>query len=266
MATLRERLSADTTIPPLPALVAAGTPEEWLRRRPDIREAERRLAAATADVGIQVADYFPRVELLGSFGWTGGSRADLGSAAAERWSWGPSLTWRFLDLGRVRQRVRAASARAEGALAAYHETVLRALEETENALAGFRSANQTTAELAAAVAAAGETARLARLRHDAGMTDAGRPRRRTQPARPEDRHVGPGTACQRCGTVQSAGRESLERRASPLVHRQEAGDGRDVTASAPARCARRSASVRHDGRRQHELRARPGVTSGLRSV
>jgi multidrug efflux system outer membrane protein len=171
MATLREHLSAEATIPPLPTLVAAGTPEEWLRRRPDIREAERRLAAATADVGIQVADYFPRVELLGSFGWTGGSRADLGSAAAERWSWGPSLTWRFLDLGRVRQRVRAASARAEGALAAYHETVLRALEETENALAGFRSANQTTAELAAAVAAAGETARLARLRHDAGVTD-----------------------------------------------------------------------------------------------
>ncbi|MBM5812905.1 MAG: efflux transporter outer membrane subunit [Gammaproteobacteria bacterium] len=171
VAALRERLAADATLPVLPALATTGTPAEWLRRRPDIREAERRLAAATADIGVQVADYFPHVELLGSFGWTAGTRRELGSETAERWSYGPTLTWRFLDLGRVRQRVRAASARADGALAAYHDTVLRALEETENALAGFRTAHQAAAELERAVTAAVEAARLARLRFDAGVTD-----------------------------------------------------------------------------------------------
>lgn len=171
VATLRERLAPETALPTLPALVATGTPAEWLRRRLDIREAEHRLAAATADIGAQVADYFPHVELLGSFGWTAGARGELGTEAAERWSYGPSLTWRFLDVGRVRQRVRAASARADGALAAYRDTVLRALEEAENALAGFRAANQAAAELERALTAAREANRLARLRFDAGVTD-----------------------------------------------------------------------------------------------
>ncbi len=169
--TLRAHLAPATTIPELPELVATGTPEHWLKRRPDIRAAERQLAAATADVGVEIAEYFPKLELLGDFGWTAQSRDQIGDAASERWRYGPSLSWSFLNFGRVRQNVKAAEARADGAVARYQETVLRALEETENALAGFRASNQAEDELRAAAAAAGEAARLARLRYDVGASD-----------------------------------------------------------------------------------------------
>ncbi|HEY5558430.1 MAG TPA: efflux transporter outer membrane subunit [Steroidobacteraceae bacterium] len=168
---LRARLSEETTIPELPALVAAGTPDQWMKRRPDIREAERRLAAATSDVGVEIAQYFPKLELLGEFGWTASSRELLGEPETERWRYGPSISWSFLNIGRVRQNVKAAEARRDGAIAAYQETVLRALEETENALAGFRAANQSEDELRAAAAAAAEAAKLSRMRYDVGASD-----------------------------------------------------------------------------------------------
>lgn len=171
VATLRLQLASTTTIPDLPNLVATGTPEQWLKRRPDIRAAERQLAAATADVGVEIAEYFPKLELLGSFGWTAGTRHELGDSATERWRYGPSLSWSFLNFGRVRQNIKAAEARADGAVARYQETVLRALEETENALAGFRAANQTEDELRAAAAAAAEAARLSQMRYDVGASD-----------------------------------------------------------------------------------------------
>jgi multidrug efflux system outer membrane protein len=172
VARLREQLDPDATLPDLPVMVTVGTPEDWIKRRPDVRAAERRLAAAFADVGTQTAEYFPKLNLLGSFGWTAQSFGELGSDSAQRWSWGPSLSWSFLDFGRVRQRVRAASARADGAEAAFEESILRALEETENALASYRAANRAAIELGEAARSAGEAARLARIRFDAGEDDA----------------------------------------------------------------------------------------------
>jgi multidrug efflux system outer membrane protein len=171
IATLREQLAPATAMPELPALVATGTPEDWLKRRPDIRAAERLLAASYSDVGDEIAEYFPKVTLLGSFGWTAASTSQIGEPEAERWYYGPSITWSFLDFGRVRQRVKAAEARRDGAIAAYQETVLTALEETENALAGFRAANQSEHELRLGAAAAGDAARLAHLRYEAGASD-----------------------------------------------------------------------------------------------
>lgn len=171
VATLRDTLSTGTTMPELPLLVATGTPEQWLRRRPDIRAAEQELAAATADVGVEISDYFPKINLLGSFGWTARSRELLGDPTAERWRYGPSITWSFLDFGRVTQYVKASQARREGAIARYQETVLKALEETENALAGFRASNRAEDELRAGAAAASEAARLARMRYDVGAND-----------------------------------------------------------------------------------------------
>ena len=171
IATLREHLSPATPLPALPELVATGTPEDWLKRRPDIRAAERLLAASYSDVGDEVAEFFPKVTLLGSFGWTSEDRDLIGEDSTERWFYGPSITWSFLDFGRVHQRVKAAEARRDGAIAAYQETVLTALEETENALAGFRAANQSEHELALGAAAAAEAARLARKRYDVGASD-----------------------------------------------------------------------------------------------
>ncbi len=172
VATVREQVGETSTFPELPTLVTAGTPEAWLQRRPDIIAAERRLAAARNDVGEEIAQFFPKLILNGAFGWTGQTASVLGDRDAERWQGGPSLTWRFLDIGRVRQNVKAAEARADGSVAAYRETVLRALEETENALAGYRASNRAAVELGNAADAAGEASRLSRLRFEAGADDA----------------------------------------------------------------------------------------------
>jgi outer membrane protein, multidrug efflux system len=169
--TLRANTSPATKIPEMPEIVATGTPEEWMRRRPDIRSAERELAATFADVGDEVAEYFPKVTLLGGFGWTSSDREGIGEPENERWFYGPAITWSFLDFGRVRQRVKAAEARRDGAIAVYQETVLTALEETENALAGFRAANQAEDELRLGLEASTEAARLARLRYEVGAGD-----------------------------------------------------------------------------------------------
>lgn len=172
VAAVRELVDAEAGLPELPPLVAVGTPQDWLKRRPDVREAERRLAAAYADVGTEVAEYFPKLTLLGGFGWTAQSFGELGEDTSERWNWGPSISWNILDFGRTRQRVQAAEARADGADALFRETLLLALEETENALAGYRAANRSAHDLRVAAEAAGEAAKLARLRFEAGSDDA----------------------------------------------------------------------------------------------
>jgi multidrug efflux system outer membrane protein len=171
ITSLREVLGAPAPLPAMPVLVDIGTPEDWLRRRPDVQQAERELAASTARVGVAVSEFFPRLTLLGAGGWTAQSFGELGEEVAERWNFGPSLSWSFLDFGSVRKRVLAAEARAEGALAAYDETVLRALEETENALAGYRAANRSAGALELAVERGGDALNLAELRFDAGAAD-----------------------------------------------------------------------------------------------
>lgn len=168
---LRPMLVDSDELPRLPELATVGTPAEWLERRPDVRAAERRLAAATSDVGYEKAQYFPILELLGGGGWTATRLSDLGSSGSERWRFGPALSWRFLDFGRVKQNVAAAEARVDGAIAAYRESVLRALEDTENALAGLRAANQTAVETRAALEAADEASRLSLLRFEAGVSN-----------------------------------------------------------------------------------------------
>ncbi len=171
VAALRQQLAPTRELPALPAMVSVGTPEEWLARRPDVREADRRLAAEVSRIGVQTAEFYPKLTLLGDFGATAQSFGDLGDSAAERWSFGPSLTWSFLDFGRVRQRVLAQQARADGAIAAYQETWLKALEETENALAGYRAANESAAALEYAVSESRKASELARMRFDAGASD-----------------------------------------------------------------------------------------------
>ena len=171
IAALRGMLGEPRPLPPMPSLVAVGTPADWLRRRPDVRQAEQQLISATARVGIDAADYLPNLTLLGGFGWTGQLAKDIGASDARRWNYGPSLQWSFLDVGRVRQRVRAGKARVAGALAAYDATVLLALEETENGLAGYRAGNQVAVALAGATAAAREATTVAKARFDAGAID-----------------------------------------------------------------------------------------------
>jgi multidrug efflux system outer membrane protein len=152
-------------------LVALGQPADLLRRRPDIRVAERSLAAATARVGVATADLFPRVTLLGSIGLQAGSFLNIGTGGSDTFSIGPNIFWAAFDLGRVRARIQAADARTEAALAQYEQQVLLALEETENSLVDFNRQQVRRNFLRTAARASERAAALARLRYQTGVTD-----------------------------------------------------------------------------------------------
>ena len=168
VSELRDSLSVPSSRESLPALLTVGTPDEWLSRRPDVLAAERRLAAATADIGVQKAEYFPKINLTGEFGWIGPDAGSIGDSNAERWQFAPTISWRILDFGRVRQRVKAAEARLDGALVGYESAWVLALEETENALAQYDATTRRVAALEQAVVSGNRAAELARLRYDAG--------------------------------------------------------------------------------------------------
>jgi multidrug efflux system outer membrane protein len=164
-------LAPPSPLDKLPALVAIGRPEDLLRRRPDIREAERHLAAATARIGVATADLFPRISFGGSLGVDGKSVSGLFKSGGSRYAFGPSITWEALNLGSVAARIRAAGARADAELARYEETVLVALEETENALVTFGRARARRDALVEGVRASERAAALAEARYQGGADD-----------------------------------------------------------------------------------------------
>lgn len=169
-AELRRELAEQRSLPSLPTVVALGEPSDWLRRRPDLREAEARLAEAVARIGVETANLYPRLTLTGSFGGTAQAAGDVFDGDSERWRIGPSWSWQILDYGRVRQLIRASEARAEGALAVFEERVLIAIDELESALAAYRGARRTIDALTLALAEAQEVERLAQVRFDAGAS------------------------------------------------------------------------------------------------
>ncbi len=133
-------LNADLTPRTYPAIAKAlpiGNPGELLQRRPDVRSAERRLAASTERQGVAVASLFPQVSVSGFLGFVAGRGSVFFTGDSRAWSVSPGLSWSAFDLGRARARVRGSSAATEESLAFYEETVLRALEETEDALANY---------------------------------------------------------------------------------------------------------------------------------
>jgi multidrug efflux system outer membrane protein len=168
---LAPELSASQPMPTLPALNAIGGPETLLRRRPDVRIAERNLAAATARIGVAVADLFPRITFLGSAGYDSPSGRDVGSSASQRYSWGPSISWAALDLGRVRARIHVAHAETDIAFAAYEAAVLNALEDTENSLVNYGESQRREVTLERAATESTTAARLARQRFEGGLSD-----------------------------------------------------------------------------------------------
>ena len=151
--------------------LATGTPQALLERRPDIRVAERQLAAATAAIGVARADMFPRISMVGLLGFTSNRLSNLLQADSRSSSLGASLSWTAFDFGRVRSRIGASEARALQALLVYEQTVQLALEETESALAQYTRNAQQTDKLTSAARYAEEAARLSRLRFEAGAAD-----------------------------------------------------------------------------------------------
>ena len=130
-------LSPSMPVPPAPPGVPIGLPSDLLRRRPDVRQAERQLAAETARIGVAKSDWFPKLSLTGDVGSESVTLAQPFKPGSLFWSLGPSLQWRALDFGRVRAEVRTQTAVQEAALATYEKTVLTSLQEAENALVAY---------------------------------------------------------------------------------------------------------------------------------
>jgi len=168
---LVEQLSPSAPLPKEPGIVAIGHPAELLRRRPDIRVAERQLAAATARIGVATADFFPRVTFVGNISLEAMTLSGMAAPGSESYTVGPKISWPALDLGRVYARLKAADAHAEASLAYYEQTVLNALEETENALVGYGEQRRRRELLASAAEASAEAHRLALLRYQEGISD-----------------------------------------------------------------------------------------------
>ncbi|HEY6281376.1 MAG TPA: efflux transporter outer membrane subunit [Burkholderiales bacterium] len=153
-------------------LIVIGKPEELLRRRPDIRVAERNLAATTALIGVATADLFPRVTFRGLASLEGNTFSGLGDSGSGTYLFGPVIRWEAVfNYGRVKARILAADARAEANLALYEKTVLTALEETENALVEFTRERARRDYLRAAVEASEKASSLAQQRFQEGATD-----------------------------------------------------------------------------------------------
>lgn len=166
-----DALLAPREAPAFAKALPIGDTTEVLRQRPDVRAAERRLAAATARVGVATADLFPRVSLRGFIGFLSGGWGNLVNGDNRAWSVTPSISWAALDMGSVRARLRASEAQADGVTAQYEKTVLAALEDTENALLSYaKRQTQLKLRLEQSVAAR-RAAELAEVRYRAGSSD-----------------------------------------------------------------------------------------------
>lgn len=166
---LKPLLAAPRPIPTGPQTVGAGIPANVLRQRPDVRAAERNLAAATAQIGVAQAQLFPALNISGSLGT---SAAGLGGLLESiTGSLFAGLTQAIFNGGRLNAQVRSSRAAAEGALAAYKQTVLTALEDIENALVALQAAQERERQFAIAYDAANASAILARSQYRSGLTD-----------------------------------------------------------------------------------------------
>lgn len=168
---LNELLQPTRDLPLLPELAAVGDPAGLLRRRPDIRIAERQLAQSTALVGVAVGDLFPKVTFTGNFTYSAPEVGSFGDAASRGYLIGPSISWAAFDLGRVQARIAASRARSDVALATYEQAVLRALEETEDALVTHARTRDSLKDASAAADASRTAAQIARARYEGGMVD-----------------------------------------------------------------------------------------------
>ncbi|GBQ83992.1 secretion system type I outer membrane efflux pump lipoprotein NodT [Gluconacetobacter johannae DSM 13595] len=168
-AALAGELLKDTDIPPVPPRVPAGLPSELARRRPDIRQAEAQLHAATAQVGEAVAEFYPRVTIDAGFGFQSLSFRDLGFWNARAWNVGPSITLPIFQGGRLRGQLELRKAAQQEAAISYRRTVLGAWHEVDNALTAYRDEQARHDSLARQVAADGRSLDLARDQYRHGM-------------------------------------------------------------------------------------------------
>lgn len=167
-ADFPREVAACQTAPAVARPIPVGDGASLLARRPDVRQAERELAAATARVGVATASLYPSVSLGGSVGTSATSLSGLASSDSFRFSVGPLISFSLTNLFVGRARIAQAEAGAEGALAKFEGSWLKALEETESALTRYARELDRREALRRARAQSAESARIARLRYQAG--------------------------------------------------------------------------------------------------
>jgi multidrug efflux system outer membrane protein len=170
-AALVRELSPTLAIPVAPPSVPVGIPSDLLRRRPDIRSAEAGIHSATAQIGVATADLFPKFFLSGSGGYQATKFSSWFEPASLFWSLGPSASWPVFDMGRIRSNIEVQKALAEQSVIVYRQTVLAALQETENALIASAKEQEHRKALVDAVAANRKAVDLALKLYTEGQTD-----------------------------------------------------------------------------------------------
>ena len=166
---LRELLKEPKAVPVAPADVAVGVPADSLRRRPDVRSAERKLAAQTAQIGVAEAARYPSFSLLGSIGVESLEFANLYSASARAAQGAAKAAWTLFDGGAIRQNIKVQTALQEEALSYYEATVLTALQDVENALVAYANEQSRRDSLTLAVKSGLSAFELARQQYTSGL-------------------------------------------------------------------------------------------------
>ncbi len=169
--SLKAQLAKSARLPLVPPQLPDTLPSDLLRQRPDIRAAERQLAAATATVGAATAALFPRFSLSALIGVQSISLSDLVTRGSRFWTVGPAVQWPLFDGGKARATIEISEARRDRARATYEKTVLAALAETENALVAFDREQATQKMLAEAVLTSQRAMIIARGQYKAGITN-----------------------------------------------------------------------------------------------
>ena len=165
---LAAELGTPGMLPTLPESVAPGLPLDLLQRRPDVREAERQLAAATARIGVATANLFPHVMLSGGLGT---QSAGIGMQGSHIWAFGPSVYWPLLDFGALDALVSIADLQAHDRLVTYKKTVIEAVQDADTAIARFEAQAERLRSLTEALDASQRAVELAQQRYDRGLTD-----------------------------------------------------------------------------------------------
>jgi multidrug efflux system outer membrane protein len=168
---LSQELSAAGAMPPVPAQIPLGVPAELLRRRPDIRRAERQLAAATARIGEATADLYPKFNITGELGIDSSKINTLVEWNSRYFGINPGVSWDIFDAGKIRSNINVQKELTRQAALNYQQTVLVALGEVEDALSSYRLEQLRRKALADAVDASEQSVELAKQQYEQGVID-----------------------------------------------------------------------------------------------
>jgi multidrug efflux system outer membrane protein len=170
-AALIQQLSPASAIPTAPPSVPAGVPSELLRRRPDIRRTEAEIHAATARIGVATADLYPKFTIFGSVGVQASDLSSWFTWTSGLWSFGPSMSWRLFETGRIRSNIKEQEALQEQSLIVYRQTILAALQDVEDALVTAAKEEERREALVKAVGSNQKAVELATTLYTEGQTD-----------------------------------------------------------------------------------------------